>query len=194
MGELPLIEAPRRHKGSAQGSLTAARPTKVEKLVSKVARESVHMSMIALTRPQSSPLRRRAIAPNAPRPPPLHPVLDPHNKRYAPKPQPPNETAPPEHASGARDVRRDAVHDGPAAGSVADRPRAPRRPRQRRGGRGIVGARRHFSVEFSLAVAPFTISVPLFRILSPAFRSFRSDPSTLPRSRCATWIAVHRST
>ena len=60
-----------------------------------------------------------------------------------------------EHASGARDVRRDAVHDCPAAGSVAHRPRAPRRPRQRRGGRGIVGARRrHFPVEFSLFSGP----------------------------------------
>ena len=36
-----------------------------------------------------------------------------------------------EHVSGARDVRRDAVHGGPAARAVAHRPRAPRRPRRR---------------------------------------------------------------
>ena len=36
-----------------------------------------------------------------------------------------------ERVSGARDVRRDAVHGGPAARAVAHRPRAPRRPRRR---------------------------------------------------------------
>ncbi len=36
-----------------------------------------------------------------------------------------------EHVSGARDVRRDAVHGGPAARAVAHRSRAPRRPRRR---------------------------------------------------------------
>ena len=44
-----------------------------------------------------------------------------------------------EHASGARDVRRDAVHDGPAPGAVAHRPRAPRRPHRRHASSSSVG-------------------------------------------------------
>ena len=44
-----------------------------------------------------------------------------------------------EHVSGARDVRRDAVHGGPAARAVAHRPRAPRRPRRRHASSSSVG-------------------------------------------------------